>query len=99
MTDMKKSDMLYDDYSWKAVPGDDPNKTKEDRDRFSRKEGYEVLSLINSFKRGQNPLSLKDQRVIEWMLHEELPSNTQGRSKVSQWITDNFKSLEKKYPF
>ncbi len=43
MPEIKKSDLNYDDYSWTAVPGDDPSKRVEDADRFSRKEGYEVL--------------------------------------------------------
>ncbi|KHT40174.1 hypothetical protein [Pectobacterium brasiliense] len=100
MADMKKSDMLYDDYSWTAVPGDDPTKTTEDRDRFSRKEGYEVLDLINAFKYDNgNQVSLSDQKVIEWMIHEELPSNLQGKKKVNAWIVENFASLKKEYPF
>ncbi|GAB7197776.1 hypothetical protein [Dickeya oryzae] len=92
--------MLYQDYSWKAVPGDDPTKTDEDRDRFSRKEGYEVLYLINTFKyESGEQLLLDDQRVIEWMIHEKMPSTTQGRDKVVQWITSNFVDLKKMYPF
>lgn len=46
---MTKTDMIYTDYSWEAISGDDPTKIKEDKNRFSRKEGYKVLSLINSF--------------------------------------------------
>lgn len=42
MPDIKRSDLNYHDYSWVAVPGDDPTKTKEDAGRFSRKEGYEA---------------------------------------------------------
>ncbi|MDY4315325.1 hypothetical protein SOW02_10295 [Pectobacterium actinidiae] len=100
MTDMKRSDMLYNDYSWTAVTGDDPTKTTEDRDRFSRKEGYEVLDLINAFKYDNgNQVSLSDQKVIEWMIHEKLPSNLQGKKKVNSWIAGNFASLKKEYPF
>jgi len=43
MAKINKGDLNYDDYSREAVPGDDPKKIKEDADRFSRKEGYEVL--------------------------------------------------------
>lgn len=98
MTDMKKSDMLYKDYSWTAVPGDDPTKTKEDRDRFSRKEGYEVLTLINSFTMDNKPLSLENQRVVEWMIHEKLPGSIQGRANVTEWIKNNFSTLKPSYP-
>lgn len=43
MPQLTKADLHYTDYSWTAVPGDDPTKVKADSDRLSRKEGYEVL--------------------------------------------------------
>lgn len=99
MPEITKKDLFYTDYSWKAVPGDDPKKTKEDAERFSRKEGYEVLTLLNSLK-GKNDvdLSLHTRKICEWMIHEKLPSDVQGRSKVITWIANNFSELSKKYP-
>lgn len=99
MPEIKKSDLNYDDYSWTAVPGDDPKKTKEDADRFSRKEGYEVLTLLNSLT-GENKadLSVRVRQVCEWMIHEKLTSDIQGRSKVKNWIGKNYSELSPKYP-
>ncbi|CAI8799903.1 hypothetical protein [Kosakonia quasisacchari] len=95
---MKSSDMHYS-YSWKAVPGDNPSKTKEDATRFSRHEGYEVLDLINSFKaEGGTELPLRSKQIIEWMIHEHLPSDYQGRQKVKDWIVANFPRLKGSYP-
>lgn len=100
MPQLTKSDLIYDDYSWKAVPGDDPTKTKEDADRFSRHEGYEVLHLLNAFKDSNGrDLSVKDRQIIEWMIHDKLPSNIQGRSNVTRWISDNFYRLAGQAPF
>lgn len=100
MPEIKKSDLHYNDYSWKAVPGDDPKKTKEDADRFSRKEGYEVLYLLNSLKGEKGAdLSVRTRQICEWMIHEKLPSGTQGRDKVISWIVNNFTELSKDYPF
>ncbi|WP_447747756.1 hypothetical protein [Pseudomonas nicosulfuronedens] len=100
MAKITQSDLKYSDYSWTAVPGDDPKKTKEDADRFSRKEGYEVLSLLNSLKTKEgNELSLHVLQVCEWMIHEHLPSNVQGRGKVTSWIGGNYPELSTKYPF
>lgn len=94
---MKKSDLAYK-YSWNAVPGDDPSKTKDDATRFSRHEGYEVLHLINSFRNTDNKeLSLHSKKVIEWMINEHLPSSIQGRDKVKKWIIDNFSKLKDQY--
>jgi len=91
---LKKSDL------WTAVPGDNPNRTVEDANRFSRKEGYEVLSLINSLttKEGGD-LDLRVRQICEWMIYEKLPSNTQGRARVKDWIFMNYTALSKIYPF
>lgn len=100
MPELKKSDLKYTDYSWTAVPGDDPKKTKEDADRFSRKEGYEVLKLVNSINgAGGADLSIHTRQIIEWMIHEKLPSNIQGRGSVKAWVAKNFADLKPDYPF
>lgn len=99
MPAITKKDLNYDDYSWKAVPGDDPKKTKEDADRFSRKEGYEVLALLNYLTgKDRADLSLRTRQICEWIIHEKLPSTIQGRSKVTEWIGQNYPELSKKYP-
>ncbi|AIJ45582.1 2-oxoglutarate dehydrogenase complex, dehydrogenase (E1) component,-related enzymes [Comamonas testosteroni TK102] len=101
MTDFTKSDLFYTDYSDSAVPGDDPKKTKEDRTRVSRHESYEVVTLINSisFTKGTTEAGIKRGRqIIEWMIHEHLPSNIQGRDNVKKWITDNFSTLKPSFP-
>lgn len=99
MPHLTKADLNYDDYSWTAVPGDDPRKTVADADRFSRHEGYEVLNLLNSLT-GQNgvDLAVHTRRVCEWMVHEKLPSNIQGRVNVKNWIAQNFTALLPSYP-
>lgn len=99
MPKITKADLKYKDYSWSAVPGDDPKKTAEDADRFSRKEGYEVLDLLNSISGENNSdLSIRTRQICEWMIHENLPSNIQGRKKVKSWIIENYSVLSKKYP-
>lgn len=100
MAKITSGDLKYSDYSWKAVPGDDPWKTKEDADRFSRKEGYEVLTLLNSLRTKEgDELSLRVLQICEWMIHEHLPSNVQGRQNVKSWIGQNYPALSPKYPF
>ncbi|MBV4414466.1 hypothetical protein J0B02_16880 [Enterobacteriaceae bacterium YMB-R22] len=97
---MHRSDMHYYDYSWMTVPGDNSLMTKLDATRFSRREGYEVLTLINSFlAKGGGDLPLKSQQIIEWMLHERLPSSIQGREQVKAWVIENFSMMKSSYPF
>lgn len=90
---IKPSELYYTDYSDKAVPGDDPNKTKEDADRLSRKEKYEVVDMINSIIWKDNKTSLSALLAVEWMLHEEQPSNVQGKEKVQAWIYAEYNKL------
>ncbi|MGY2338473.1 hypothetical protein ACW9HW_04395 [Pseudomonas sp. SDO5532_S415] len=95
---IKASQLYYTDYSKKAVPGDDPNKTKEDAKRLSRYEEYEVVDMINSIKWTDNKYSLNDLLIIEWMIHEKLPSTTQGAEKVRAWVYAEFKNLKDSRP-
>lgn len=99
MPKLTSADLHYTDYSAKAVPGDDPKKTKEDADRFSRHEKYEVLDFLNSLT-GSNGTDLptRTRLIVEWMLHEKLPSDVQGRSKVMAWVVNNFQTLSAQYP-
>lgn len=100
MPAITRSDLNYHDYSWKAVPGDDPGKTREDATRFSRKEGYEVLTLLNSLTGKDNAdLSIRARQICEWMIHEALPANIQGRTKVINWLEENYPALSAKYPY
>ena len=100
MPAITQKDLIYKDYSWKAVPGDDPKKTKEDADRFSRKEGYEVLSMLNSLTGPDKAdLSIRTRQICEWMIHEKLPATIQSRKEVKSWIEKNYSDQSKKYPF
>lgn len=95
---IKPSELFYKDYSDRAVPGDDPSKTKEDADRFSREEKYEVIDMINSISWKNNSNSLNGLLTIEWMIHEELPPDVQGRKKVQAWIYAEYKNLKPSRP-
>lgn len=100
MPQITSDDLHYkNEYSWRAVPGDNPNKTKEDAERFSRNEGYEVLYLLNSLTANGKDLVKRTRLVCEWMIRTELPPTTQGRSNVINWIVENYPKLEPRYPF
>ncbi|WP_155524686.1 hypothetical protein [Delftia acidovorans] len=100
MAEFKKSDLYYTDYSDIAVEGDDPTKVRLDRTRVSRHESYEVVTLINSinFTGGTEKGIHRSRQIIEWMIHDHLPSNIQGRDNVKKWIYDNFSEMKKSFP-
>lgn len=91
MATFNKSDMKHDHYSWTAVSGDDPKVTgKPDSTLFSRKEGYEVLYMINKVLDHQNQTSTKSGQKVEDLIKDELPSNTRSQVNVFNWLNDNF---------
>lgn len=101
MADFKKSDLYYTDYSDTAVEGDDPKKLRLDRTRVSRHESYEVVTLINSikFEQGTSEAGIqRGRRIVEWMIHEHLPSNIQGRDKIEAWIYKNYNDMRQNFP-
>jgi len=91
MSLMSKSDLVYEDYKWTAYGNDDPKiKGEPDSTLFSRREGYEVLYLINKIA-SDNGLKQKiSGKKIEKMIHEDLPGDTRSQNNVVKWIKDNW---------
>lgn len=86
-----KADMKYT-YSWTTVPGDDPRVSgPPDSTRFSRKEGYEVLYLINKLAEAWSLKEKSSGVKMEKMIKDHLPSDVQMQKDVRQWINDNWK--------
>ena len=93
MSVCKRSEMQYDDYSWTTIPGDDPRITGSlDATMFSRKEGFEVLYLINKFMEIHDLKNKETCNKIERMLHDHLPSNTRSQENVKDWLKKIWKN-------
>jgi hypothetical protein len=91
----QKSDMFYKDYTWTASPGDNPHVTgKPDRDKLSKKEGYEVLDFINNFLTTYSLKQKSSGEKIERMLRHKDISSTHSREKIQEWIVKNWKSID-----
>lgn len=101
MAVITKNEMYYNDYSWTAIPGDNPRVSgPPDNTLLSRKEGYEVLYFINRFVDEQQ--SWKDQSLsvkkdlakkVEKMIRQ-VPSDIRSQLNVYKWIANNWS----KYP-
>ncbi|MCG6242038.1 hypothetical protein K6U55_08285 [Vibrio diabolicus] len=91
MASFKRSEMQYDHYSWTVYGDDDPKITgKPDSTLFSRKEGYEVLYMINKVLDEKNLTSAASGRKAETKIKEDLPSDIRGQEKVFNWLLDNW---------
>lgn len=88
---MNKSDLEYDDYSWTAYGNDNPKISgKPDSTLFNRKEGYEVLYLINKFAEKHNLKQISSGKKTERMIHDQLPGNIRSQENVVSWLVENW---------
>jgi len=88
-----KSNLVYQDYSWTAAKGDDPRVSGEpDSTLFSRKEGYEVLYMINKCltKWGFTTNPIGGGQKIERLIRTHLPSDLRGQKHVYDWLSTNY---------
>ena len=84
----KKSEMVYaNDYAWTAYGNDDPKITGPlDQTLFNRKEGYEILYVINKL----NLDTVSDCETAEDLIHDELPPSEKFTQKeIFHWLKDN----------
>ncbi len=92
MSIVERADLKFaDQYRWTALPDDDPKLTGEpDSTLFNRKEGFEVLALINRFmakyKFRQKTSGLKVERLIK----EHLPIALKTQRHVEDWLVANW---------
>lgn len=90
MSLLNKSDLKYS-YSWTAYGNDDPEITgNPDSTLFNRKEGYEVLYLINKISSIYNLKQKKSGLKLEKMINEDLPSNVRSQENVKIWLKNNW---------
>jgi hypothetical protein len=88
-----KANMLYNHYSWTALPGDNPKISGvPDSTLFNRNEGYEVLYLINRMMVGYS-LNIPSGQKIERMIRTGLPGEVRSQKNVYDWIVANWQKF------
>ncbi|MGB4468566.1 MAG: hypothetical protein WBH99_04000 [Azovibrio sp.] len=82
------------EYTWTTTLGDNPHITgKTDSGRVNRKEGYEVLDLINDIAKKFDFRDKESGFKLEDMIH----TNTDVmREKVKGWIVANWETFKAK---
>jgi hypothetical protein len=89
---VQRADLKFaDQYRWTELKDDDPKITGEpDSTLFNRKEGFEVLALVNRFldkyKFKQKASGLKVERLIK----EHLPIALKSQKHVKDWLVANW---------
>lgn len=94
MSLLEKSDLKFE-YSWKAIPPDDPRVTgKPDSTLLNREEGYEVLYFINRFANAYNWNSKNSGLKVEKLIKKHLPGTTRSHANVWQWLVNNWNKYD-----
>jgi hypothetical protein len=96
MAILERSDLLYaDKYSWTALKDDDPKITGiPDSTPFNRKEGYEVLALINRFLAKYKFRQKTSGQKVERLIKEHLPGALKTQRLVEDWLVANWEEYD-----
>ena len=80
MLDVKK-------YQWTAGEGDDKKNVAHDRIMFSRRQGYEVIPMIQKDVNHFDYETEEDVKRVEEVIRSALPGNVRSRKNVFNWLT------------
>ncbi len=87
---IKKADLVYTDYSWKAAKDNPKKKGKLERAQLNRKQGYEVLYFVNRFLDKYYLKEPSSSAKIEHMLRKDIPKTIKDRKKIEAWIVEHW---------
>lgn len=96
MAYLNRSNMLFQDYVWKASDEHDNPRLRwaPDNTLLSRKEGYEVLAFINhlaeeeNWHPGYSHMGEQAERLIRAM-----PSEIRSREEAYKWVKTHWHSV------
>lgn len=90
MNVFSERDLAFHDYSWTVFPPGDPRVSgKPDSTLFNRKEGYEMLYLINAICK-EYDLDKNGATKIERMIRNQVPAQVKSQVKVKEWVIANW---------
>ena len=85
-----KSDLQHQ-YSWTAIPGDDPRVSGEpDSTLLNRKEGYEILYFINKFAEINGFKQKASGLKVEKMIQQHVPKDIHSQKNIKEWLEKNW---------
>lgn len=78
-----------DDYSWVALEPDNPKDVKHDAVMFNRKEGYEVILMLQKICNHFDYDSPADVKRVAGIIKNDLPGNIRSQENVYNWLVEN----------
>lgn len=85
---VQKSMLKKSSYKWKAVEGDNAKLVQHDAIMFSRREGYEVIRMIQRMCDHFGYNTEADVERVENAIKTALPSNVRSQKNVKAWLID-----------
>jgi len=76
-------------YKWKADSGDSKTDVMHDRIMFSRRQGYEVIPMIQKIVNHFGYETDEDVKRVEMAIRTELPSNVRSQKNVLNWLIEH----------
>jgi predicted flap endonuclease-1-like 5' DNA nuclease/uncharacterized membrane protein len=89
---VEKEMLNVDAYSWHAIEGDNPHKIMMDAVMFNRKEGYEVIPMIQKVVNTFGYETVDDVKRVESIIATELPGNVRSRKNVYNWLINTIET-------
>lgn len=86
--EVKRAMLNVDKYKWQSSKGDDPKKIAHDRIMFSRREGYEVIPMIQKVVNHFGYETEADVKRVEEAIRTALPGNVRSRKNVFNWLVN-----------
>jgi len=87
-----RRNLFYSDYKWNTFSPDDPRTNgRPDNTPFTRKEGNEVIYLINRLMVLWDYQFTNTGNKIEKLIHDKMPPNITTQEQVQQWVKANIK--------
>jgi len=86
--EVKRAMIDVEKYRWQASKGDNPSDRQHDRVMFSRREGYEVLPMIQKVVNHFGYETEDDVKRVEAAIRAALPGNVRSRKNVFNWLVE-----------
>ncbi|WP_196140733.1 hypothetical protein [Aliikangiella sp. G2MR2-5] len=89
---VEKDDLLFKDYQWTHYSEDHPNISGwPDHTAFDRREGEQMLYMINQIIAIHELSPDNDAKMIEMLIRGKMPESFRSQRRVVSWVAGNWK--------
>jgi hypothetical protein len=86
---VKRAMIDKEKYKWEAGEGDSKTSVAHDRIMFNRRQGYEVVPMIQKVVNHFGYETEEDVKRVEMAIRTALPGNVRSRKNVFNWLVEH----------